>query len=142
MKIGIISINMYCKGLNYACPLHSWAFQQFLAQHGIDGTIIDYKPDYYGRNYDLRHPTGRNGFAYLRHRFACWRMRVKADGEWWWMLEDGSLARTGEYRKGEDGSRMRIAEGEPIREVSCGAGCVVLKAEWMGRFSRSSPGMR
>lgn len=55
MNIGIISINMYTKGLNFACPLHTFAFQQFLLRNGINATIIDYKPVYYG-NYDLRHP--------------------------------------------------------------------------------------
>lgn len=69
-------------------------------------------------------------------------MRVKADGEWWWLLEDGSLARTGEYVREADGPRRRIAEGEPVPEVPCGAECVVLEAEWVGRFFRSSPGTR
>ena len=40
MKIGIISINMYSKGLNFACPLHNYAFQQFLLKHGIESTVI------------------------------------------------------------------------------------------------------
>lgn len=55
MKIGIISINMYSKGLNFACPLHNYAFQQFLLMNGIESTIIDYKPVYYN-DFDLRHP--------------------------------------------------------------------------------------
>lgn len=55
MNIGLISINMYTKGLNFACPLHTFAFQQFLLANGVESTIIDYKPVYYG-NYDLRHP--------------------------------------------------------------------------------------
>lgn len=55
MKIGIISINMYSKGLNFACPLHNYAFQQFLLKNGIDNTIISYKPIYFN-NFDLRHP--------------------------------------------------------------------------------------
>lgn len=55
MRIGIISINMYTKGLNFASPLHTFAFQQFLKQRGIESTVIDYKPIYYGR-FDLRHP--------------------------------------------------------------------------------------
>ena len=55
MKIGIISINMYSKGLNFACPLHNYAFQQFLLKHGIESTVISYKPVYFN-NYDLRHP--------------------------------------------------------------------------------------
>lgn len=55
MTIGIISINMYTKGLNFACPLHTFAFQQFLTKHGIESKIIDYKPVYSG-NFDLRHP--------------------------------------------------------------------------------------
>lgn len=55
MKIGIISINMYSKGLNFACPLHNYAFQQFLLKNGIDCTVLDYKPVYYN-DFDLRHP--------------------------------------------------------------------------------------
>lgn len=55
MKIGIISINMYSKGLNFACPLHNYAFQQFLLKNGIESTVISYKPIYFN-NFDLRHP--------------------------------------------------------------------------------------
>lgn len=55
MKIGIISINMYSKGLNFACPLHTYAFQQFLLKNGIESTVINYKPIYY-KNFDLKHP--------------------------------------------------------------------------------------
>lgn len=55
MKIGIISINMYSKGLNFACPLHNYAFQQFLLKNGIDSTVISYKPIYFN-DYNLRHP--------------------------------------------------------------------------------------
>lgn len=55
MNIGIISINMYTKGLNFACPLHTFAFQQFLSKNGIASKVIDYKPVYYG-DFDLRHP--------------------------------------------------------------------------------------
>ncbi len=55
MKIGIISINIHTKVLNPASPLHSVCFQQFLKSHGIDSTIIDYKPVYYGKA-DPRHP--------------------------------------------------------------------------------------
>ncbi|MDO5154703.1 MAG: polysaccharide pyruvyl transferase family protein [Eubacteriales bacterium] len=63
MKIGLISINMYAKGLNFACPLHTFAFQQFLKQNGIDSTVIDYKPNYYG-NFDMRHPADAYQLAY------------------------------------------------------------------------------
>lgn len=55
MKIAIISINMYPKKLNFACPLHTYSFQQFLLKNGIDCTILDYKPRYFN-NFDLRHP--------------------------------------------------------------------------------------
>lgn len=55
MKVGIISINMYSKGLNFACPLHTFAFQQFLTRNKIDNTVINYKPVYYD-NFDLKHP--------------------------------------------------------------------------------------
>lgn len=55
MKIGLISINMFSKGLNFACPLHTYAFQQFLLKNGIESTVITYKPIYYN-NFDLKHP--------------------------------------------------------------------------------------
>lgn len=47
MKIGLISINAHTKSLNFACPVHTWAFQQFLKKNGIESTIIDYYPNYY-----------------------------------------------------------------------------------------------
>ena len=55
MKIGIISINMHTKGLNFACPVHTYAFQQFLLANGIESTVIDYKANYYG-NFEPRYP--------------------------------------------------------------------------------------
>ena len=72
MKIGIISINMYSKGLNFACPLHTWAFQQLLFQHGIDNEIINYKPVYYN-DFDLKHPADYYDKLY--------RSMEKQDGE-------------------------------------------------------------
>ncbi|MBO5372843.1 MAG: polysaccharide pyruvyl transferase family protein [Lachnospiraceae bacterium] len=62
MKIGIISINAHTKVLNFASPLHSYAFQAFLEDNGIESTIIDYKPVYYGK-FDVRHPL----FYYVDH---------------------------------------------------------------------------
>lgn len=56
MKIGIISINMYSKYLNFACPLHTFAFQQFLLKNGFDATVVDYKPIYFN-NFDMIHPS-------------------------------------------------------------------------------------
>ena len=55
MKIAIISINMYSKGLNFACPLHNYAFQQFLLKNGIENEILNYTPIYFN-NFDMRHP--------------------------------------------------------------------------------------
>ena len=55
MKIGLISINMYSKNLNFACPLHNYAFQQYLLKKGIQSTIIDYVPNYFD-NFNLRNP--------------------------------------------------------------------------------------
>lgn len=62
MKIGIISINAHTKVLNFASPLHSYAFWSFLNEHGIESEIIDYKPVYYGK-FDPRHPL----FYYIDH---------------------------------------------------------------------------
>lgn len=67
MKIGIISINMYSKGLNFACPLHNYAFQQFLLKNGIDSTVVSYKPIYFN-DFDLRHPY--NYYAKMCNDFA------------------------------------------------------------------------
>ena len=63
VKVGIISINAHTKVLNFASPLHSYAFQQFLTQNGVDSVIIDYKPNYYGE-FNPRHPY----FYYRTHK--------------------------------------------------------------------------
>ena len=55
MKIGILSINAHTRVLNFASPLHTFAFWQFLKNHGIESTIIDYKPVYF-EDYDVKHP--------------------------------------------------------------------------------------
>lgn len=62
MKIGLISINTRVVSLNFACPLHTYAFQQFLLKNGIETTIIDYKPIYYRQSFDPKHPL----FFYLK----------------------------------------------------------------------------
>lgn len=62
MKVGIISINAHTKVLNFASPLHSYAFWSFLNDHGIESKIIDYKPVYYAK-YDPKHPL----FYYIDH---------------------------------------------------------------------------
>ena len=54
MKIGILSINAYTTVLNYASPLHSYAFQQFLDQNGIDNVIVDYRPKWWNEFFDQR----------------------------------------------------------------------------------------
>jgi len=70
MKIGIISINLYTKWLNLACPLHSYAMQQFLLKNGYDSKIIDYKASYYD-NFDMRHPSDyyREKYKFKLSRF-------------------------------------------------------------------------
>ncbi len=62
-KIGIISINLYTTVLNLACPLHGYAFQQFLLENGYDSEIIDYRPHFYPEDYDGRHPL----YYYKKH---------------------------------------------------------------------------
>lgn len=57
LKIGLIGINKYAKFLNFACDLHVYAFQEYLAQNGHDVTILDYKPAYFN-NFNMRHPAG------------------------------------------------------------------------------------
>lgn len=65
MQIGIIGINKYAKFLNFACDLHVYAFQQFLAQNGYESTILDYKPAYFG-HFDMREPAPSAEAAYRR----------------------------------------------------------------------------
>ena len=59
MKIGLISINMHTKSLNFACPIHSWAFQRFLQMHGIESKVIDYTPNY-NDDFPAREPASRS----------------------------------------------------------------------------------
>lgn len=75
MKIAIISINMYSKGLNFACPLHTYAFQQLLFKHGYDNTVLDYKPVYYN-NFDLEHPS-----VYYDGLYAAMEKQIRDDKE-------------------------------------------------------------
>lgn len=59
MKIALIGINMYVRAMNYACPLHVYAFQKYLQNKGFDVTIIDYLPNTnkFETGYDARHPS-------------------------------------------------------------------------------------
>ena len=58
-KVGLISINIHTLVLNFASPIHTWAFQKFLEKHNLDAEIIDYKPCYYANDADPRHPYDR-----------------------------------------------------------------------------------
>ncbi|MEY8460632.1 polysaccharide pyruvyl transferase family protein [Eggerthellaceae bacterium 24-137] len=93
MNIGLISINMYTKGLNYACPVHTFAFQQFLLSHGIENTVIDYKPNYYG-NFESRYP------ANLYRRLVERQEKAIAAGK---VLDADALARLHKHRKKAEG---------------------------------------
>lgn len=56
MRIGILSVNMHTKGLNFACPVHTYAFQQFLLANHIESEVIDYEANYYD-NFNPRYPS-------------------------------------------------------------------------------------
>jgi len=47
LNVGIISINLHTRRLNYGAVLHTWAFQQLMLRRGdVDGCeVIDYLPD-------------------------------------------------------------------------------------------------
>lgn len=77
MKIGIISINTHTRVLNFASPIHTVAFQHFLEEHGIETTIIDYQPRYYG-SFDIRHPL----FYYIEHPYKSTKRQLVALKEW------------------------------------------------------------
>ena len=65
MKIGIIGINIYVRAMNYACPLHVYAFQQFLKKHGYSSEVIDYLPNTnkFESGYDFKYPA-----VYFQHK--------------------------------------------------------------------------
>lgn len=75
MKIGILSINAHTQVLNFASPVHTYAFWKFLQDHGIESTIIDYLPVYYD-SFDVKHPL----FYYIDHplkNFREWKRVLK-----------------------------------------------------------------
>ncbi|MFC2661925.1 MAG: polysaccharide pyruvyl transferase family protein, partial [Eubacterium sp.] len=73
----IISINTHTRVLNFASPIHTVAFQHFLEEHGIETTIIDYQPRYYG-SYDIKHPL----FYYIEHPYKNQERQELALHEW------------------------------------------------------------
>lgn len=76
MKIGILSINFHTKGLNFACPIHTYAFQQFLLKHGIENVVIDYLANYYN-DFEPRHP-----YDYYAEKYdALLKKEVSGDAE-------------------------------------------------------------
>ncbi len=77
MKIGLISINTHTRVLNFASPIHTVAFQHFLEKHGIETTIIDYQPRYYGK-FDIRHPF----FFYIENPYKNKERQLTALKEW------------------------------------------------------------
>lgn len=77
MQIGIISINAHTKVLNFASPLHSYAFQQYLKQHGYESKIIDYKPNYYGQ-FNPKYPL----FYYKKHPNSDKRRQKSLEHKW------------------------------------------------------------
>lgn len=77
MKIGLISINTHTRVLNFASPIHTVAFQHFLEEHGIETTIIDYQPRYYGK-FDIRHPL----FFYIENPYKNEERQLTALKEW------------------------------------------------------------
>lgn len=77
MKIGLISINTHTRVLNFASPIHTVAFQHFLEEHGIETTIIDYQPQYYGK-FDIRHPL----FYYIEYPYKNEERQRTALEEW------------------------------------------------------------
>lgn len=98
MKIGLISINMYSKKLNFACPLHTYAFQQFLKTNGIESTVIDYKPVYHN-NFDLKHP-----YYYYKEKYEELSNSGKKDA--------ATLEKLSEYAKKRDAYQNLFQERE------------------------------
>lgn len=57
MRIGIIGINKYAEYLNWACPVHCYAFQQYLLKKGYDCEVVDYYPTTV-KDFDFTDPVG------------------------------------------------------------------------------------
>lgn len=80
MKIAIISINAHTRSLNLACPIHTWAFQQFLFKQGIDNTILNYQPNYtHAVSFNSREPYSH--YVKMCHRKEAALKKAKSDDE-------------------------------------------------------------
>ncbi len=57
-RIGLIGINIHVRTMNYACPLHTYAIQQYLKSLGYDVEILDYVPNFavFEEFYDYKNP--------------------------------------------------------------------------------------
>ncbi len=102
MRIGLISINMYSKQLNFACPIHTYAFQQFLKGKGIDSTVVNYQPVYYN-GFDLEHPADYYAQKYdrllARNEDACLEERLEKCGTFRDLYKSAYREREIRYRK-------------------------------------------
>lgn len=86
--VAIISYNIHSSHMNYGAALHSYAFQEYLKDLGIDSVIIDYYP----RNlekYNIKYPFLNN----LRF----WRVRSFLRAQINWLL--GEYNNLLKYRK-------------------------------------------
>ena len=54
--VGILSLNMYTTDLNFATRIHTYAFQSFLNNNGIDNVVVDYIPQHCDPDFNMRHP--------------------------------------------------------------------------------------
>ena len=55
VRIGLISYSTHSVDLNFASPLHLYAFQEYLRSQGIESTVIDYIP-LECKPHDIYHP--------------------------------------------------------------------------------------
>lgn len=59
-RIGLVGINVHVRTMNYACPLHCYAMQQYLRGKGYEVEVLDYVPDFniLEEFYDYGNPAG------------------------------------------------------------------------------------
>ena len=104
MKVGLISINSHTKVLNFASPLHTYAFQQFLFANGIDNVIIDYEPCYRGA-LDIRHP-----YDYWMEHPSSNEKKQKANEKTWKLLYKDREERFDKFQKFIDDNYVQTKE--------------------------------
>ncbi len=112
-------------------PELAWDYENNLGEiQKLKTGTVEYKIKVRNKN-DGNTTLLANGFHYLGHEFAGWRMRVKCGNKWYWYLEDQSLSPKDKYNQAEMAGLRIFYEGEniPLLPEKC-IQVIVLETVW------------